>query len=391
MKNIRIFLRIFYAHRFFRDFILIYPVYMLLFESKGLSVFEITMLLIIWSIPVFLLEIPSGILADRWSRKRMIVIGTSFKLVTLVLWFSADGFWMFALGFVFWGVMEAFCSGSTEALLFDVLKKYGLDDDYEKTAGRGHFYAGLGVAASMLLGGFAASNSFEPAMLLSIASVIIAVLLALFFEEAHHADELHEGPYKKMLIDGFRQLKHSPHILMLLLFSSLIIIAPGILEEYDQLYADRIGLSIIMIGIWGGIRTGMEALASRLAYKLKNVFNSIGRISFLAIIAGLLLFISVSFYTVILLPVYGLFYMLISGANVLTESMLQRQIQSAQRATVLSVNSLLMNLFSLGLYACFALIANTNLQTAFLFMAVYTMIIAGLFLIIIKIRNKSAA
>ena len=392
MKNLRFFLTTLYAHRFFKEFILLYPVYMLMFESSGLSLFEISMLMMIWSVPVFLLEIPSGILADRWSRKWMIVIGTSFKLITLILWFFADGFWLFALGFVFWGIQEAFCSGSTEALLFDVLKKHGRDDEYEKAAGRGNFYAGVGLAASMLLGGLAASNGFELATLLSIASVVVAVLLALLLDEASHADELHEGPYKKLLISGITQCRRNPKILILLLFSSLIIIVPGILEEYDQLFANRIGLSIVLVGIWGGLRTGMEALGSRIAYKFRNLFGSVGRLCLLAVAAGLLLFLSVSFFSVLLLPLYGLFYVLISGGNVLIESMLQRQISSAHRATVLSVNSLLMNLFSLGLYLLFALIANAGeLQAAFLFMAVYTVIVAAVFGLIIKLRKEPEA
>ncbi|NLT15230.1 MAG: MFS transporter, partial [Clostridiales bacterium] len=135
MKDIRRFLIRYNIHLFFREFVLLYPVYMLLFESKGLSDLDVSLLLIIWSVSVFILEVPSGIMADRWSRKNMIVLGTAFKVGGFVIWMFAGSFFAFALGFVFWGIQEAFCSGSTEALLFDTLKENGREDDYEKYAG----------------------------------------------------------------------------------------------------------------------------------------------------------------------------------------------------------------------------------------------------------------
>jgi hypothetical protein len=165
---------------------------------------------------------------------------------------------------------------------------------------------------------------------------------------------------------------------LLLLFSALVVIVPGILEEYDQLYAQRIGLSLEHIGIWGALRIGAEALGRRYAYKLKKILNSIKRICILAMAGGFLLLVFAYVFSLALFPVYALFYALISGGHVLTEGILQRQISSAQRATVLSFSSLLMNLTSIILFLGFAGISeHMGLRNGFMLMAVYMVLAAA--------------
>lgn len=387
MKQLKTFIKIFYAHRFFRDFNLLYPVYMLLFASKGLSVFDITWLLIIWSVPVFLLEIPSGILADRWSRKHLIVIGTAFKLVSLVLWLLADGFLLFALGFVFWGIQEALCSGSTEALLYDMLSHHGEQQSYEKRTGRAAFFAGLGVAASMLIGGFVASAGFAFATWISIGLAALALLFAMLLGNVQKAGDITEShrPLLATLKDGLSQCRKNPVVLLLLAFSAFIMIAPGVLEEYDQLYAHGTGLSLGLVGIWGGARTLMEAVGSWFAHKLKKLLDSPARICLLAALGGVALYAGVFGGFVYMLPVYAMFYTLTASGAVLAESMLQRQISSEHRATVLSLSSLLMNVTSLGLYLGFAAVEQAgSLHGAFLFFGIYTVVVALLLAVIAK-------
>ena len=385
MKGLKKFLIVLYMYRFFVDFVLLYPVYMLLFESKGLSLFHISLLMMIWSVPVLLLEIPSGMLSDCWNRKYIIVIGTACKLLCFVLWLFAGDFWLFALGFVFWGTGEAFCSGSVQALLYDVLKKYEEEEQYEKYAGRAGFYGGIGIAASMLLGGWAASVGYDAAAWLSVASVAAAAVITLFLEEAEasQAESLTWAQYLRALREGLAPGRGNPRIIMLLMFCSLVVIVPGILEEYDQLYVSRVGLSLGMVGVWGGMRTGAEALGSRFAFVLKRWFGTIRRLCVLVIIGGVMLFVPVYAYSMYLLPVYGLFYALIAGVYVLSESMLQREVPSAQRAAFLSVNNLLMNVFGLILYLGFAGASTLGgLRAGFLGMAVYMVMVAAVFMVI---------
>jgi MFS family permease len=94
--------------------VLIYPVYTLFFEAAGLPLHQVSLLLALWSLPVVILEVPSGVLADRWSRKSMILLSCLLKAVCFLFWAINPSFLFFA--FVLVGVSEVFL-GAEEALL----------------------------------------------------------------------------------------------------------------------------------------------------------------------------------------------------------------------------------------------------------------------------------
>ncbi len=393
MNSLKSFRFFFYTHHFFGEFVLLYPVYMLLFESKGLSFMDISLLLIIWSIPVILLEIPSGMLADRWSRKQLIVIGTAFKLVCFIFWLLADSFVMFAAGFICWGIDEALCSGAAEALLYEKLEEHKQDHHYEKFAGKAGFYAGAGLVLSMLLGGFAASAGYDLAAGASIAAVAVSLISAMFLKETKRRNDLRRSQQRAGV--GFRELAarcvKNKKVALLLLFCALVVIVPGILEEYDQIYAQRLGLSLEHIGIWGALRIGAESVGRRFAYKLKGIVHSLYRVCLLAIAGGALLFVSAYAFSYVLFPVYALFYALLSGCFVLAEGMLQRQIKSEHRAAVLSVNSLLMNLSGILLYIGFAGISEgMGLRAGFMLMAAYMAAAAAVMIMAARLSVRAS-
>ena len=61
-----------YAFKFFDSFILIFPLYTVMFVDAGLKPVEITVCLTAWSVTNFVLQVPSGVIADRWSRRQIL-------------------------------------------------------------------------------------------------------------------------------------------------------------------------------------------------------------------------------------------------------------------------------------------------------------------------------
>ena len=64
----------------FEDLIPLYPVYAILFADAtvpgaGLTAAEISALFAIWSLSTVIVEVPTGVLADRFSRRRLLVAG----------------------------------------------------------------------------------------------------------------------------------------------------------------------------------------------------------------------------------------------------------------------------------------------------------------------------
>src|SRR3954447_4353813 len=112
-----------------------YPLYALLFLDTGLSDAQISVLFGIWSVTGFLAEVPSGALADRWSRRGVVVLASVLQAAAFALWTAAPELWAFAAGFVVWGVGGALVSGASEALVYDGLTEVGAEDSYVRVNG----------------------------------------------------------------------------------------------------------------------------------------------------------------------------------------------------------------------------------------------------------------
>jgi MFS family permease len=107
------------------DVVPIYPLYALMFTATGLSIAQISGLFAIWSAVALLTEVPSGALADRFSRRSCLVASDVLQAAGYVAWVLLPGFHGFALGFVLWGFGGSLASGAKEALLYDGLAALG--------------------------------------------------------------------------------------------------------------------------------------------------------------------------------------------------------------------------------------------------------------------------
>jgi MFS family permease len=126
-----------YAYLFLDDFVLLYPVYTLLFSDAGLSVWQISSLFVIWSVSTIVFEVPSGAWADATSRRRLLIVGPLLTAVAFTVWVAYPSFWVFALGFVLWGLKSALTSGALEALVYEELQRIGATTKYSSLMGRG--------------------------------------------------------------------------------------------------------------------------------------------------------------------------------------------------------------------------------------------------------------
>ena len=97
---------------------------------------QISSLLLIWTAVGILAEVPSGAVADRFSRRGALAASGVFQAAGYVLWTAFPGYTAFAAGFVLWGIGGAFGSGALEALLYDGLAAIGGEAHYPRIYSR---------------------------------------------------------------------------------------------------------------------------------------------------------------------------------------------------------------------------------------------------------------
>ena len=111
-----------YTLSFMSEFIVIYPFYVIMFGDRGhVSAAGVGLLLAVWMIVAVLAEVPTGVIADKMSKKWSLVLGRVMQLVTFMIWLFFPNFNGYLIGFVIWGIGEAFISGAFQAYLYESL------------------------------------------------------------------------------------------------------------------------------------------------------------------------------------------------------------------------------------------------------------------------------
>ena len=352
----------------------IYPAYMILFRERGYDFLELSLLFVVWELSVVMLELPSGILADRWDKRKVLAVGMLLKALGFFAWLAWPSFTAAAVGFALWGAQEAFCSGTRQALLYEALRDRGRETSYDKAAGISNAVATSAVALSLVIGGPLFAGSPGLTLALSAAAAAGGALSALSLRTRRASDlsprasaagfpegtgegvgaggERSPGTGLAATLGSFRRALQDRWLALLLAAASLSIAAYGTLDEFDGLWAlERYGVPLAWVGVWGALRFGAEGVGGLAAgFLLKS--GSAGRKGKIGPAVGAA---GVAFAAAAFLPgrfgvpLYLGGYFLMSAVNVAFETRLQEAARDETRAAFLSLSSLLMTLCALAL------------------------------------------
>ena len=131
--------------RFFDPYLYLY------FIESGLEYTEIGLLLAVREMIIYLFEIPSGVLADRFGKKTELIISFMFYIVSFILFYLGDGFIDYIVAMVFFGFGEAFRSGTHKAMIMAYLDKNDIKDSKSKVYGKTRSFSLVGSTISSLI------------------------------------------------------------------------------------------------------------------------------------------------------------------------------------------------------------------------------------------------
>lgn len=376
-----------------RDLLPIYALYGVLFADHGLSTAQISLLLAIWSVTAFLLEVPSGAWADTVSRRRLLVLSCVLQAACFVLWMLAPSFVGFALGFLVWGIAGALESGTFEALVYDDLVARGEPSAYARIMGwaRGAqestvLVAILAAAPLFALGGYALVGWVSVGVGLLHTLTALALPSAPVAISATDVDDLDDEPapgpvgphvkpgaasagappsnahgstssrYLAMLQTGLSEALHVRRVRRGVLLGALLYGVTAF-DEYFGLLAVSGGASTSTSALLVGVTVAGSLIGSLLAGRTEVVSN---RTLAIALFVAGILFVAgalavgaaqgpalvwVGFVGI------GIAYGIDFNAEVIAGARLQDAIEGPARATVTSVSGLLSEIVALGVFA----------------------------------------
>jgi MFS family permease len=262
---------------FFQVFLVIMPIAVPFFQSKGLDMQQVFLLQAIFGAMVLITEVPSGYLADLLGRKPTLLVGAVVAGIGHTLLVFADGFVGLALFEIALGISSSLISGSDIALLYDSEAALGRpESEQRKVVGRLYSMRTLSEAAAAVLCSLLMLASMELVVYAQAAVGWIPLLLAVRLVEPPVARLEQSGHLRNMGLICRHLATHSAVLrltfLALCIWSLTTFYAVWLIQ---QLWQEQ-GISLGLFGYLWAVLTAVSALAGRWAHAAEVRFGTSG-------------------------------------------------------------------------------------------------------------------
>jgi len=326
--------------------------------GAGLDIQQVLLTNAAFTLGSMVFEIPTGVVADTLGRRVSFLLCLATLFVTTLLYVAIAwrgwGFWAFVWVSVFLGLGYTFYTGAVDAWLVDALQATGYSKLLEPVFARAQMFFGAGMLVGTIGGGLLGQIRLDLPYLVRAAIVIPLFVLAwrgmpeLGFTP--RALELRRVPaeMRRVFIEGLSYgLKHPvvrPVMLASLVGMSFMIFG---FYSWQRYFLDLLGRNLVWVdGVISSL-VGLSLIAGNaLVGPLSRVVRtrtgllmlSVAVQAALVVACGLL----TNFYVVVAL--YLLYGVAIGLAMPVKQAYLNAHIPSAQRATILSLDSMFGNL-----------------------------------------------
>ncbi|WP_270887465.1 MFS transporter [Pedococcus sp. 5OH_020] len=341
---------------------LVFGMMTLLPLERGLSVTQAVTAFSLSGWVVFALELPTSGFTDAFGRKPVYVVAALVQIGAAVVLLLAHTFWMFALGAVLMGVFRALDSGPLEAWFVDTVHASEPGADVDRSLAAQGTLLGAGIATGALVSGglvwwhpFTESSALVLpfAVYTALTAVHLAVVLVLLREPAPHVDSTRarravqsakEAPV--VVREGLAMLRRNRILRGLVMVEVFWSIAMVVFETFQPIrLAELLGSEDRAGAVMGPVASAgwaVFALGSALAGAtsrrigvartaiLARALNGLGAMA-MGLVAG----------PVALVAAYLVTYGLHGTGGPMHGALLHREATATNRATVLSMNSMM--------------------------------------------------
>ena len=326
--------------------------WILFFIQNGLSLLQIGLLESIFHGTSLLCEIPSGMLADRFSYKtnlylaRLSSIGSSILIL-----FGQGNFWIYAIAMMVNAWSYNFDSGTSTAFLFDSAVEAGQKDRYLQISS---FLSGVAEVTRTLgtvVAGFFIHGALAWTYYIAIGLSLLSILLIFLMKEPESKSDERNHLTLKRILEVVKQEWQEKTVLFywMLTYQLVGTIMCMFYFSYQQKISDLASWQVSLIMLIG---SGFNLLAVYLASQIGKKWNSNQVFPILVALTGLTLLLVGLKTPFAYLSVYLLTNALYAVYQPIYYNDLQAYLPSSVRATMLSINSMM---FSLSMIVIFPL------------------------------------
>ena len=328
---------------------------MSLYEATvaGLSPMQLVLVGTALEVSAFVFEIPTGVVADAYSRRLSIIIGYLLMGAGFLVEGLFPAFLPILLAQVIWGLGYTFTSGATQAWITDEIGEEPANKLFLRATQAGLTASLFGMGAAALIG---ASNVALPIIVGAIGVILVGVTLIFIMPETgfHPTPKENRNKWQHMgytFKEGMKVIRSQPRLMNIVgvgLFFGLYS------EGFDRLWVKHILDTFPIPAFFGGNQVAFFAalrvmgslltiLAMRVVEKRVDTGSplAIGRsmLTVTGLISAALIGFAVSPWLALTLGLYLAIYVLRNVAGPLQSAWVNQKLPSNVRATVHSMFS----------------------------------------------------
>lgn len=355
-------LYVMYAIALLQGMVFYGPIATLYRQAQGVTVFQITLIEGISLGLAILLEIPWGIAADKIGYRKTIIFCSGLYFVSKIVFWKATGFGGFLAERILLSVVEAGFSGVDTSILYlscqgkNSQKVFGIYNSMSMT--------GLLLAAAVF--SVFVRDNYSLAGFLTVVSYGLAALLSLGLTEVKQAASA-AAPAEPFRATLHRTLGNRTMLLFLAAVAFLTEAHQTITVFLNQLQYERCGLSSTAIGVLYIAATVLGMLGFCSAPLTKRMGTRAFCLLFCGLAAAVCLVLGA---TQTAFPaVVGILTLRISNTlfQPFRAQLQNRQIQTENRATALSIHAMIVNCIAIATNLIFGALSDWSLPAAFFF------------------------
>jgi len=226
------------------------PVEKLFMTQIGFTARTVALMAAAYAAVVPLLEIPSGILADRWSRNRIMVCGSIALIASSLLGGLSTNVPTYIAAAMILGVYFALNSGTLDSIVYDVvLEETGSSDQYETWIGRLRMVESGAFVASALAGGVLAGwSSVRLTYFASLPFVAVAIVAFLRFDEPRLHRAAEPVALRSHVALTCRTMIREPGVRQVMLLAALVGLLSQAVFEFGPLWLVALAAPAALFG-----------------------------------------------------------------------------------------------------------------------------------------------
>lgn len=335
--NLRTNIRKFYLVGFLEALWFPLPIFIIYLTDSGLDLGQVGILLSVLVLVQVIFEIPSSVWADRYSRKRILVTGGIFLLLSSLVLYAGKSFGYFLIAMAFMGFSSALRSGTDSAMVYDTLLNLKEENKYEKTQSKimvCFFWSRIVGSAA---GAFMYTLDHKLPFLLTIFAnlCLIATLASLKEPEFHRSSGTHFAQFK----EGLGYLMKQKGAWNIVVVFSLMLAMSDILFYYYQPVLESAGLTVIYLSF---VYVGVNLASSMGSMAYPYIEKKYSHRKILVFYLLITVLCSMAFMTKdIGIILFFIAFLSFNFGNQYTyiTSVINRIVPSSHRATAISIHS----------------------------------------------------